>query len=144
MPRFEPGQSGNPRGKIRGTKNKLTLALEDRANEYGDVLSKKLYQLAAKGNVQAIRLVYENTVPKPKEAPILFPLPKPTTSLEIPGATAAVLVGATTGELTLSDAQKLMGLIKCHEESIDRNVLVARMNELEARMAERTDEPEDA
>lgn len=144
MPRFQPGQSGNPQGKARGTKNKLTLALEDRAEEYGDALSKKIYQLAGKGNVGAARLVYEYSIPKPKEERIVFKLPRPTTTLEIPGATAAVLVGATTGELTLSDAQKLMDLIKSHEESIERNILVARLNEIEAKIAQRTDEPEDA
>ncbi|MCJ2135609.1 DUF5681 domain-containing protein [Methylobacterium sp. J-026] len=143
MARFTPGKSGNPAGKPRGTKNKSTQLMEALLDQWGENLTKKLIQLALKGDVQALRLVFERLMPVRKDRPITFPLPEITTALDIPRATAAILEGATNGELSPSDAEALMGLIEGHRGAIETHILAAEVAEVRAMVEAKAKESTD-
>ena len=52
--RFKPGQSGNPAGKPRGLRNKVTLAVEALLDGEAEKLTRKAVELCLKGDLTAL------------------------------------------------------------------------------------------
>jgi Family of unknown function (DUF5681) len=52
---FEPGQSGNPAGNPKGTRNKTTLAVEALLDGEAETLTRKAIELAKAGDLAALR-----------------------------------------------------------------------------------------
>ena len=55
-PGFQPGQSGNPAGRPKGSRSKATLALEAIFEGEADALTRKVIELALDGDTQALRM----------------------------------------------------------------------------------------
>jgi hypothetical protein len=53
--RFQPGQSGNPAGKRKGTRNRSTLVFEGLLDKAGPKILKKAIALAMGGDTQVLR-----------------------------------------------------------------------------------------
>jgi hypothetical protein len=68
MARWKDGQSGNPNGRPRGSRNKSTAEIRDLLDKHVsfDDLVAKLYALARKGNVKAAEILLEYRYGKPK------------------------------------------------------------------------------
>ena len=77
MTRFKPGQSGNPKGRPKGTKDSRT-ELRALIAPHAPALIRKALELAKGGDVQALRLLLERAVPPIKAAgePVTFELPE--------------------------------------------------------------------
>jgi uncharacterized protein DUF5681 len=56
---FEPDQSGNPAGQPKGSRNKATLAVEALLDGEAEEITRKVIELAKKGDLVAIRLCLE-------------------------------------------------------------------------------------
>lgn len=54
--RFRPGQSGNPSGRPKGSRNATTLALEGLLDGQANALTQKAIDLALTGDMAALRL----------------------------------------------------------------------------------------
>ena len=65
---FEPGQSGNPAGKAKGTRNKVTLAIEALLDGEAEALTRKAIELAKAGDMAALRLCMDRLAP-PRKVP---------------------------------------------------------------------------
>jgi len=67
--RFKPGQSGNPAGRPRGlaaiARKQLEEIAADGDQTRGELVVRKLIDLALAGNVQAIRLILDREWPAP-------------------------------------------------------------------------------
>jgi hypothetical protein len=72
---FRKGQSGNPAGKLKGTRNAATLAAEALLDGESAALTRKAIELARKGDMAALRLVFTRIVPPRRERPFQFALP---------------------------------------------------------------------
>jgi Family of unknown function (DUF5681) len=48
---FEPGKSGNPAGKLKGTRNKTTMAVEALLDGEAETLTRKAIELAKAGEL---------------------------------------------------------------------------------------------
>jgi hypothetical protein len=62
MARFKPGQSGNPKGRPKGSYTKQLTALRQAADE----ILPSLIEKAKAGDMEAIRLIIDRAVPKLK------------------------------------------------------------------------------
>ncbi|KIC70712.1 DUF5681 domain-containing protein [Candidatus Protochlamydia amoebophila] len=62
--KFQKGQSGNPKGKAKGIKNKVTLAAESLLNGELENICRRLIQEALSGNVQAIKMILDRIANK--------------------------------------------------------------------------------
>jgi hypothetical protein len=51
---FEPGKSGNPAGKLKGTRNKTTLAVEALLDGEAETITRKAIELAKDGDLAAL------------------------------------------------------------------------------------------
>ena len=55
---FQPGQSGNPKGKPKGARNRAPLAAEVLLDGEAEALTRKAIELALAGDTVALRIVW--------------------------------------------------------------------------------------
>ncbi|MEF8718237.1 MAG: DUF5681 domain-containing protein [Candidatus Accumulibacter necessarius] len=79
-PGWKPGQSGNPKGRPRGSRNRVTLVALAAMEEGADAIARKVVDMAKEGDMSAARLVLERLVPPAKERPIFLELPEHETA----------------------------------------------------------------
>ena len=103
MPKFRKGQSGNPKGRPRGSRNKKTLMMEAAVEGKADVILAKAIELAAKGDSMLIRVCLDRIWPARKERFVQFALPKLKTAADAMKASADVAAAVAARELTPGD-----------------------------------------
>jgi hypothetical protein len=132
---FEKGESGNPAGRPRGSRNRTALLMEHLLGYEAEAIGRKAVEMAIKGDMAAIRLCMDRLAPARKDEPVAFELPpleKPADSV----AAAATLVAAVAeGELTPSEAAQLAKVIEVYVRAIETKVFDERLTSLEKEVA---------
>ena len=115
---FQPGQSGNPKGRPVGSVNMQLRQLRQAA----DVVLPLMLARALGGDFEAQKFILERALPKlkPIDIPVEFELPE-----EGAGTPArAVLQQVAAGELSLSHAKEVMNgllpVVQREEKAIER------------------------
>lgn len=135
--RFSKGQSGNPKGKPKGTRHSATMAMQRLLEGEREELTRKCIDLAKEGDSTAMRLCFERLYPAPKDAPVSFDLP-PIKSLEDSTAVlGALLEAVSVGEVTPEEAKAIAAPIETWRRSVENEELARRIEALEAAEAER-------
>lgn len=129
--KFQPGRSGNPAGKARGTRNRTTVALEVILQDEAESITRKAIELAQAGDTVALRLCMDRLIPVRKDRPITFTLPEIETAADLTKATRALLEGVADGEITPSEAAELSKLVDAHVKAIEVVDLATRLSALE-------------
>lgn len=128
---FQAGQSGNPAGKAKGTRNRTTVALEKLLDDEASALTRTAIDLAKGGDTVALRMCLDRLMPVRKDRPITFDLPAIETAADSTKATAALMRGVASGEITPSEAGELAKLVDIHVKAITAVDLDARLSALE-------------
>ncbi|WP_441258998.1 DUF5681 domain-containing protein [Bradyrhizobium sp. 521_C7_N1_3] len=129
--RFQPGQSGNPRGRPRGSRNQTTLAVEALLDGEAETLTRKAIELATGGDIQALRICLDRLCPPRREATVPFELPKIETAADAVKAMAAIVTAVADGDLTPGEAQAISALVQSFSKTIETADLEARIAKLE-------------
>ena len=95
---FKPGQSGNPAGKPKGTRNATTLALEALLDGQASALTQKAINLALAGDMAALRLCLDRILPPRKDSPVAFELPEIKTLNDAVPAMGALVKAVGQGD----------------------------------------------
>ena len=127
--RFQKGQSGNPDGRPKGSRNKTTVALESLLDGEAQKLTRKAIEMALKGDPAMLRLCIERLIPPRKDRPVNFDLPALTTVQDASKATLKILESLAKGELTPNEAGEISAVIQNYADTV-------RLSELEQRIAE--------
>jgi len=124
---WEPGQSGNPKGRPKGTGEvaKIRAAIAERVPE----LLEKLMTQALEGDTSAARLLLERAVAPLKAAEQPQALSLPAGSLTDQGR--AVLASVAAGELAPGQGAALLGAIGTLSRVAEIDELAARVAALE-------------
>lgn len=72
---FAPGHSGNPAGRPKGARNRMTIAAEALLEENGEGLVRKLIDDSLGGDRQALRFLVGRLCPAGRDEPITLDLP---------------------------------------------------------------------
>src|SRR5215218_6521027 len=72
---FQKGQSGNPNGKPKGTRHRVTMAAETLMEGEAEAITRKAIELAKEGDGPALRLCMDRIYPPRKDRPVRFRLP---------------------------------------------------------------------
>lgn len=130
---WQPGQSGNPNGRPKGARNKVTLAIEALLEGEAEALTRKAIELAKAGDLTALRLCLDRLAPVRKDRPISFDLPPINDAADAVKASAAVLAAVAGGDLTPSEAAELGKLIESYVKALEATEFEKRLRKLEAR-----------
>ena len=132
---FAPKTSGNPKGRPKGARNRVTVTLE-RIME-GDVLeivAAVLVQAKA-GDLTAARLILDRVAPVPRDRRVQLDLPATGTAAGIAQAQAAVVAAVAGGELRPSEGAALADLLELRRRSMETAEFEALILALESRGA---------
>jgi hypothetical protein len=128
---FEPGQSGNPAGRPKGSRNKATLAVEVLLDGEAETITRKAIELAKNGDLTAIRLCLDRIAPPRKDRPVLFALPALGKAEDASASLAAIVAALAKGELTPTEAGELSKLVDTYVRALLANELEGRVAALE-------------
>ena len=129
--RFPKGQSGNPAGKPKGTRNATTLALEALLDGQASALTQKAINLALAGDMAALRLCLDRILPPRKDSPVAFDLPEMKTLNDTVSAMGAIVKAVGDGDLTPTEAAELTKMVQAFAKIIETAELEERVRKLE-------------
>ena len=128
---FQKGQSGNPAGKPKGTRNATTLALEALLDGQASALTQKAINLALAGDMAALRLCLDRILPPRKDSPVAFDLPEIKTLNDAVPAMGALVKAVGQGDLTPTEAAELTKMVQASAKIIETAELEERVRKLE-------------
>jgi|SRR5689334_18056290 uncharacterized protein DUF5681 len=128
---FQPGQSGNPRGRPKGSRNRVTLAMEALIDGRSEEIVTKAIEKALESDASMLGALVRRLVPPRRDWPVEFELPPIDTVAEAAAASNAILVACAAGDLTPTEAREVMGLIATHVQIIEVTQLERRLSDLE-------------
>ena len=128
---FQKGQSGNPKGRPRGSRNKVTLIAQALLDGEAEALVRKVIQLALEGDLTCLRICLERLVPPKKDAPIDFSVPEMSSVADIPKLFASVAATLDEGGITPSEARTLIDMADVFHKLLEVAELEPRISALE-------------
>lgn len=128
---WKPGQSGNPAGKPRGARHKITVAIQSLLEGQAEAITQKAIDAAMEGDTTALRLCLERILPASKEIPVRIDLPSMESISDLPKVTAALIAAVSSGEILPGEAEKLGKLIDNHRAALEIADLDVRLKALE-------------
>jgi hypothetical protein len=129
---FEKGQSGNPAGRPRGSRNKSTILVENLLDGEGEAIARKAIELAKEGDIAAIRMCLDRLAPVHKNDPVVFELPPLGKAADTVAAAARIVAAVAAGELTPSEAADLAKVIDFYVRALETTGFEARLADLES------------
>src|ERR1043166_9792029 len=108
---FIPGQSGNPAGRPRGSRNKKTLVLEALLDDESETLMRRVIGLAKMGDDVPMRLVFPRMLPPRRDRPVPLELPRIESEADARRAAGDVIEALGSGEITPQEAEQLLRVI---------------------------------
>ncbi len=130
---WKRGQSGNPKGKPAGTRNKATLAVLALMESGAEEVTKAVVAQAKAGDLAAARMVLDRLAPPARERPVNLALPDTGTAEGINAAQQAILQSVAVGDLLPGEATALAGIVESRRRALETLVLEMRIAALEER-----------
>ena len=128
---FQKGQSGNPDGRPKGSRNATTIALETLLDGQATALTQKAIDVALTGDIPALRLCLDRILPPRKDSPVAFDLPEMKTLNDAVPAMGALVKAVGQGDLTPTEAGELTKMVQAFAKIIETAELEERVRKLE-------------
>jgi hypothetical protein len=132
---FAKGCSGNPRGRVKGSRNHASLAAEALLDGEAAALTRRAVELAIEGDPTALKLCLERILAPRRERAVRFDLPPIASAADLAGAMAAIATAVAAGALTPGEAAALAQLVDTFIRAIDTSDFDRRLQLLEAHAA---------
>lgn len=131
---WKKGQSGNPRGRPKGSRNKATLlAVAAMEGELENVV-RVVIDAAKKGDMAAARLVVDKLIPAVKERPLSIDLPAITGAGDCTAAHSKVLEAVASGQILPGEGEALAALIEQQRKAFETMELAERLAAIEEQL----------
>jgi Family of unknown function (DUF5681) len=135
--RFRPGQSGNPAGKRKGTRHRITVLAEKLMADDTETVVHAVVAAAKGGDMTAARLILDRIAPPRRGSPVSFKLPAIKTAADVTKALSAVAASMATGDLTPEEANAVASVIEAKRKAVETQELESRIVVLEQAAEER-------
>jgi Family of unknown function (DUF5681) len=127
--RFMPGASGNPAGKLPGTRNRKTVLAEALRDGEDQSVARVVIDKALAGDAVAARFLLGLLSPKPRGRPIELDLPEDARAGDILAAFDATLAAMAAGEITPDEALIVTKVLDARRRAIETLALERRVEE---------------
>ena len=128
---FQPGVSGNPSGKPKGTLHRTTQAAMLLLEGEVEALTRKAVELALEGDTTALRLCLERILSPRKDRPISLALPAIQSIKDATEAMGILTNAVSKGKITPMEGQVMSGTIENYIKSIESAEFEERLLKLE-------------
>ena len=108
---FQKGQSGNPSGRPRGSRNRATILFQNLLEDDAEAIARKAVDMAKAGDIAAIRICMDRLAPARRTDAIAFELPPLERATDTVAAAAAIVAAVGAGDLAPSEAVDLAKVI---------------------------------
>jgi len=129
---FVRGQSGNPAGREKGSRNRATLLAEQLFDGAAEAVITKAVTMSLEGNVGALGIAVRNIIPPRRSRPCDFPLPPLVTAADAAPAIAAIAAAVAGGLLSTAEAAELAQVIDAFLRALEAGEIEARLQRLES------------
>lgn len=129
--RFKKGQSGNPRGKPKGSRHKASLMAEMLFENGIEVVCEQVLSQAKEGNLHAAKIVLDRLLPPRKDRPICFELPLINSANDAVQAGKLICQAVGKGEITPLEAESLSKIIEIQMKNIELSEFQSRLEAVE-------------
>jgi hypothetical protein len=136
--RFKKGQSGNPKGKPKGTRNRTTLIAQNLLEGQAEALVEKMVRLALDGDLTCLRVCIERLVPPKREELIDMDLPEIGVAADIPKIFSALTARLREGGITPTEARTLIDLVEAARRLFEAAEFEKRIGALEEEVKSRS------
>ena len=130
---FRKGQSGNPAGRPRGSRNVALVALDRIGEEAAQDLLRSVISQARAGDMTAARIVLDRVWPARKGRPVTFAMPRLETARDIARAVGGILEATASGMLTIDEGQGLAAILESQRRALELTEIEERLTALENR-----------
>jgi hypothetical protein len=137
---FKKGQSGNPTGRPRGARNKVTLALAALLHEAGPRIMQEGIDRALDGDSLILRCCIARLAPVPRGRPVELDLAEGSAAGDVLASLTATVRAMAEGTLSPLEASDVAQVVELQRRAIETEDLarrVARLEEASAQAAER-------
>jgi hypothetical protein len=134
---FQKGQSGNPSGKPKGVRDKITVLTEKLMQDDAEGVVQAVVAAAKSGDMTAARLILERISPVRKGRPVLLNLPAVQTAEDIAAAMAALMMAMASGDVTPDEAATAASVFEMRRKSLEAEEFELRLRTLEAKAQKR-------
>ena len=140
--KFQPGESGNPNGRPKGTGHRQQL-FNDFVMPHKNNLIDTAIKLALNGNETMLRVFLDRLLPaKPTDDAITVEIPaigaNKTHALSMWGE--AILQAVSQGDMTPDQGKTIMAIIDAQRKNIEASDLTLRLSEIERTLKQRQKE----
>ena len=130
---FPKGTSGNPAGKLPGTKHHATRMAELLMEGAAESVVQAVVTAAQGGDMTAARLVLERIAPVRRGRPVSLPLPVVNTAADVLAALGVTIQAMGDGDITPDEAATIAGVLEVKRRAIETAELEIRIAALEER-----------
>ena len=124
---FQPGNPGRP----RGSRNKVTVALERLLDGQAEALMQRMVSLALEGDIVALKYCLDKIIPPKRSLSVKLDIPAVKTHKDALKASTVVIDLLAAGEISQSDAEGFLGSLCSHLKIISAAKLDERVQRLE-------------
>jgi len=132
---WKPGQSGNPRGKKPGSRNKATAMVLALMESGAKEIAEAVVAAAKAGDLTAARMVLDRLAPPARERPVSLALPDTGTAEGVSAAQQAILQAVAAGDLMPGEGTALAGIVETRRKALETLELERRIAALESKNA---------
>jgi hypothetical protein len=129
--KFKPGQSGNPKGKAKGTLHKATRAALELLEGDLEAITQVCIEKAKDGDLMAVKLILDKLLPNRRERSINLKVPRVKVAQDLPKALEAVMQAVAAGDLTPGEGQALTAMLEGYRKGLEFTTIEARLRTLE-------------
>jgi hypothetical protein len=128
---FQPGQSGNPKGRPKGCRHRATVAAEALLDGEAEGLTRKAIELALEGDTTALRLCLERILPARKDRPVQLQIPEIEGAQDLAKVTLTLLEAVAAGALAPTEAGEVAKLVEVHRRTVETVEIEGRLRRVE-------------
>ena len=132
--RFVKGESGNPRGRPTGSRNRATTLAENIMEAGAEQITAAVVAAAARGDITAARIVLDRIAPPRRGRPVEFSLGVVDTTSDVVAALGSIVSAMADGVLTPDEAQTVAAVLEVKRRAIETVSLEARLLVLEEKV----------
>jgi hypothetical protein len=129
--KWPKGQSGNPAGRPPGSRNKAAQLMEAMLEGEAEQLTRKVIEMAAAGDILALRLCLDRLLPARKDRPIHLNLQPIENLAHVSSAMAKVLKAIGDGRITPSEGETMANIMEVQSNVLTNGDLERRIEQLE-------------